>query len=669
MKVTVLVFILLFTLNSQAQNFKFGKVSKAELAESFNPTDSSANATVLYKKEDIRFEFSQSEGFRQIREVHERIKVYNKEGYKWATKRIRLYNESNSKSEDFQSLKGYTYNLVDGKIEDFKLKKEGVFKEEVNKYWKISSFTMPNINDGSVIEYTYEISSPFSAIDDIEYQYTIPINTFDLSVKTPEYFIYNKLLNPKASYVPNIDQSKRNRTERTTDRNRTGVYVSKTTYSHSEFSFIENVITSNETNIPALKNEPFIDNLDNYKAKLTLELTAIKYPNAPYNLLSSSWDAVTKTIYDNSEFGNQLDRSNYYKDDIDAIISNVDDPAQKAFLIFNFVKTKVKWNEFYGYNSDIGVRKAYKEGVGNVADINLMLISMLRYAGIKADPVLISTKNNGIPLFPTRKGFNYVICYMRGEGFSVLLDATEPFSEFNVLPERVLNWQGRVIKEDGNSGWINLSPLSLSNETTYLNVKINKDLSIEGKVRNQKSDYIAKQFRNRFANVNNDEYIKYLEKDNGELLVSDLEIENAKNIGKPVKVVYSYELNNEVEEVGDNVYFTPMLFLATKENPFKSELRNYPIDLSFPFNDKYIVNIMIPEGYKVESLPESKKFEFNGDQGEFTYLVTKNGNFLQLNVNFIMKSSLVFAKDYEMFKKFYASIVETQSEKIVLKKI
>ena len=669
MKIFILGFILLFTGCSQAQNFKFGKVSKEELAEKVHPLDPSANAAVLFKKESVRFDFSGRTGFYQVRTVHERIKIYNKEGFDWATKRIRLSNQLNSKSESLHSLKGYTYNLINGEIEDDKLKKDGVFKEEVNKYWDINSFTMPSVNDGCVIEYTYEIQSPFLAIDDIEFQYTIPLNTFDLSIRTPEYFIYNKLVNPQAFYSPVINQSKTNRTIRATDTNRSSGVVTKTTISQSELSFLENIITSSETNIPALKDEPFVDNLNNYKAKLILELTSIKYPNQPFQSLSSSWNAVAKTIYDNSEFGSQLDRSSYYKDDIDDIISGVDNPAKKAFMIFNFVKTKVRWNEFYGYSSYIGVRKAYKEGVGNVADINLMLISMLRYAGISADPILVSTKNNGIPLFPTRQGFNYVICFMEGDGFSALLDATEPFSDFNILPERALNWQGRLIKEDGNSEWINLTPESLSAEVTYLNLKINTDLSIEGKVMNQKTDYLAKQFRNRFANVNKEEYIKYLEKDNGELVVSDLEIKNAKNSSQPVKVVYNFELSNDVEEVGDNVYFLPMLFLASKENPFKSETRNYSIDLSFPFNDKYVVNIMIPEGYQVESLPQSKKIEFNGDQGAFTYIVNQNGNFLQVNVNFIMKTSIVRSYDYKEFKKFYSSIVETQNEKIVLKKI
>jgi hypothetical protein len=76
--------------------------------------------------------------------VHERIKIYDKEGFDWATKKIRLYNEQNSTSENIYKLKANTYNLIDENIETDKLKKDGVFEEELNKYWKIKSFTMPN---------------------------------------------------------------------------------------------------------------------------------------------------------------------------------------------------------------------------------------------------------------------------------------------------------------------------------------------------------------------------------------------------------------------------------------------------------------------------------------------------------------------------------------------
>ncbi|RIA10650.1 transglutaminase superfamily protein [Flavobacteriaceae bacterium MAR_2010_72] len=665
-------FLVLSCYALDAQNFKFGKVSEEELKEKVHPLDSSANAAVLYKKETVRFDYIQGDGFVQKREVHERIKIYNKEGFDWATRKIRLYNRSNSNSENLQSLKGYTYNLVDGKIEEDKLKRDGMFEEVANKYWKYESFTLPNIKEGCVVEFEYEIVSPYLSIDDIEFQYTIPINQFEVSVKTPEYFIYNKLLNPRSSYIPKLIESTANRSINYSTNSRSISNFSienKSNISQSKIDYKENIINSQESNIPALKNEPLIDNLDNYRAKLILEHTATKYPNEPIKSFSSSWDEVTKSIYDSPDFGNQLDRSGYYDDDINALLAGETNNLKKTFLIYEFVKSKVKWNNFVGFTSDIGVRTAYKEGAGNSADINLMLVSMLRYAGIKANPVLVSTKNNGIPLFPTRQGFNYVICLVETPEFNALLDATERYSTINTLPLRALNWQGRVIRENGSSDWINLTPTVNSSEMISLNVKINPDLTIEGTVRSQTTNYLAMRFRDRFVNLNPDEYIKYLEKDKGELVITDLEIENAQLAAEPVKVNYKYTLGGGIEEIGDKLYFSPLLFLTTKENPFKEDKRDFPIDLNHPISDKYMINIMLPEGYKVEYLPKNEKFQFNGEIGEFSYLAIENGKFLQLSVNFAINTSLVLSSDYEYFKNFYGMLVEKQSEKIILSKI
>ncbi|MCK8480844.1 DUF3857 domain-containing protein [Psychroserpens algicola] len=649
MKTQFTVLLLLISFSIQSQNYKFGKVSEEELAQTFDSNDSTIGAIMLYRKHRVDFEYRENNGgFMQKVEVHQRIKILNKEGLKWATNKVRLYNRSNASSERFQSLKGYTFNLVDGDVTKDKLKNDGVFDEEANKYWRYKSFTMPNVKVGSIVEFTYEILSPFIQIDEIDIQTSIPTKVFELKVSTPEYFVYNKLLNPRASYIPKLDVSSSNVT--------------------IPFSYSLDVISADLKDVPALKDEPFVNNIDNYKSKLIMELSMTRMPRSNLEYYSTSWDKVTERIYQNPDFGDQLDKSSYYKDDVDAILAGVTDPVEKSFLIFNYVKSKINWNDFYGYTSENGARKAYKDGVGNVADINLMLISMLRYAGLRANPVLVSTKNNGIPLFPTRQGFDYVICMIENEVFNVLLDATEDYSTYNVLPTRVLNWQGRVIRENGSSAWINLSPLSLSTDVTSLNVKINPDLTIEGKVRQQKTDYVAMNYRNRYANLSTDEHIKSIERNNGELEIMDIEIENNKDYTKPLKLTYDYNLADGIEEIGENLYFSPMLFFASEENPFKQETRNFPIDLTYPFSDKYMINIMIPEGYAIESLPQSEKIQFN-DAGDFTYLAKQNGSFLQLTVSLNMKTSIILAQDYETFKGFYSKVIEKQSEKIVLKKI
>lgn len=110
---------------------------------------------------------------------------------------------------------------------------------------------------------------------------------------------------------------------------------------------------------------------------------------------------------------------------------------------------------------------------------------MLREAGVEANPVLVSTKANGIPFFPTRSGFNYVVTGVNlGKG-TVLLDASERYSLPNLLPERALNWQGRKIMKNGISFWVNLSLGVSSIEENTVNIKIDSEGSIEGMLRNK----------------------------------------------------------------------------------------------------------------------------------------------------------------------------------------
>src|SRR5690606_3406504 len=126
-----------------------------------------------------------TDGFYQVTQVHQRVKVYNKEGFDWATVEVPLRNNG-SKKERLNNLKAFTYNLENGKVKSTKLKSEGKFEERINSYWVNEKFTMPNISEGSVIEYEYTISSPYISIDDVALQSTVPIKELDVSIAIPE---------------------------------------------------------------------------------------------------------------------------------------------------------------------------------------------------------------------------------------------------------------------------------------------------------------------------------------------------------------------------------------------------------------------------------------------------------------------------------------------------
>ena len=112
-----------------------------------------------------------------------------------------------------------------------------------------------------------------------------------------------------------------------------------------------------------------------------------------------------------------------------------------------------------------------------------------------------------------------------------------------------------------------------------------------------------------------------------------------------------------------------MLFLTQAENPFKQEKREYPIDFVYPHQDKYMINISIPDGYVVESLPNSIAISMEDNIGTFKYNIANGAaNQIQIAVTMDINFASVSQDYYATLKDFYQKVIEKQNEKIVLKK-
>ena len=136
--------LLLATATSFAQKHELGKVTIEELKETACPLDTSAVASILFSKGDVKFEYIQNGGFSMVTNVKTKIKIYKKEGYDWANKVVSYYIDS-SPPEKLNFSNEVTYNLVNGKIEKTKLKSNGLFEEKVNKFWAKKKISMPNV--------------------------------------------------------------------------------------------------------------------------------------------------------------------------------------------------------------------------------------------------------------------------------------------------------------------------------------------------------------------------------------------------------------------------------------------------------------------------------------------------------------------------------------------
>jgi hypothetical protein len=661
----VTILTCLFISLAHSQDYKFGKVSKEEVAKNVYEKDTSANAVILYKYRNTYFDHDHPDGYIVITEVHERIKILNKDGLDYATKKLRAYDYGKN-HEIISGIKGYTYNLENGKLKVEKLRKDGIFEEKLSDYWEETSFTMPNVKVGSVIEFTYRKKSPLWTIDNLIIQEDIPIKHFYAKIEVLSYFHYNIVAKGRYNIAPKQFEELRN-LNINYEQNTNGALTQSTksaTIQTKEF-----VSEYDLRDVPALKDEPYVDNKNNYRAMVSYELANVQFPNGKPYRYSNTWEDVIKTVNESDNFGKELENTKFLKEDADQIRVKGTSHSELTKNAFEFIKNKMSWNGIKSVSAREGLKKAYKENTGNSAQINLLLTALLRECGVKANPVLVSTRDHGFPVFPTLDGFNYVIACAEVNGKTILLDATDKLSYLNILPQRALNWEGTLVLPDGKFKKINMYPVDLSKHNTIMSITINDDGSLSGKQNSSYSDLDGMAYRKNYQTYSKDEYIDrlintYLFDD-----LTEFEVKNDKELDKSVIESFSFEIDEGVDMVGNEIYFSPLFFHRLTENPFKLKERNFPVNFVYASSEKKMINVKIPEGYQVTSTPEPIKMSLPDGMGSFLFNISVVEGGLNVISTFEINTAVIPEFKYAELKEFYNQRVLKETEKVVLTKI
>jgi len=623
---------------SFAQDIKFGKVSKEELLDTSYTQDVSANAVVLFKKQVTYFTVN-SASTQLITEIHERIKIYNKEGFDYATNHIDLFKTRNTK-ESVGKIKAFTYNIENNEIIKTELEKDQVFKTEISYNYNQVKFTMPNVKEGSVIEFKYKIASPFVwNIDEFRFQYDIPIKYLEAEIKTPIGFNFNTT---NKGYIP---------------------FYGKRVPAYNNLEATRYVLD----HVPALKSESYVDNIDNYRAGVMFELISIEIPGVYYKDYASSWGDVAKTIGNSDDYKNKLDKTNSFKDELDDLLAGKTAPIEKLKVVFKYVKEHIKWNNIDGKGFYYGIKKALKEKKGNSGDINLTLVAMLRYAGLDSNPVVLSTKDNIIPFFPTVDRLNYVIAYTLIDDKAYFLDATDEFSDVNVLPVKDYNWKGILI-DNNNMRWnkINIGKPDKAVTNSMITATLNEDGSVGGKSMSRYTKHSALKFRERFKNKDLEGYIAEKEEVLNSIEISNYETKNTDSYEGYVSENYEFLYENAADIIGDKIFISPFLFNKIEENPFKLEKREFPIDFGYPFAKKNITSITMPDGYQVESVPEPVIMKIPNELGFFKCMFQVVNNQIKLTSTFDINKAVISPDNYLFLKQFFNEMISKEAEQIVL---
>ncbi len=655
---------------SQDKHLKFGKIDKASLEMEVYEKDTSASAVILadYGSTEIKYNTT-SESFYYEFIRHRRIKILKKDGYDWANHNVLIYHD-NTGRETITNIKGYSYNLENEKVVKNKLNKDAIFNEKHSEHWNEVRFALPNVKEGTVLEYSYHIISGFLFnFRSWQFQYSIPGIWSEYTISVPEYFNYKKL---SQGYLAFSSYDNRTITGviSITNKSRTGLdRVAKTTYTTNKIQYNKYIDEWIIRDIPAFISESFLTTSRDYVSKMDFELASIKYPNSPIEPIMNTWQKLNTRLLEYDQFGRQINKSRFIKNQVAAIAANNQTAESKMKAIYDHVKDKVSWNDENKIYITTSLESAYDKGSGSSADINLILVCMLKEAGFNANPVILSTRNHGRVsehLPPHLSKFNYVIAHVSTGGKEYLLDATVKGLPMSSLPFNCLNGKGRIISKT-NPGWVDLRNKEKYCQKTLVNLSINADSEVEGEIRRTYIGYDALGIRSKYSKLGKKEFVEDIINDNENLAIANVAIENIKTVDDNVNIKYEVAPEGYFMNTGKLIYIDPMLDEKTDENPFKLEKREYPVDFGCPIEEVYMFNLKIPEGYSVEELPKTSMVTLPKNGGVFKYSVTTMNNKVTVMSLIKIKQQVFLPDEYEFIKKFFDIVVAKQSEKIVLK--
>jgi transglutaminase-like putative cysteine protease len=641
---------------------KFGKVSPEDFKTTVYSIDSNANAVIIADVGSTEMLGNSKGGVSLEFQNYRRVHILNKNGYDIGNVSIGIYTNNNAE-EELVNLKAVTYNLENGKVVETKLEtKSAVFKDKINKNLVIKKFTFPNIKEGSIIEYQYTLKSDFIFnLQPWEFQGEYPRLWSEYNVTMPEFYYYVTLSQGYQSFYIK-DQKSRNVNFNLSDNRGAGA-TDRASFSAgvTDYRWVMK-------NVPALKEESFTSTIGNHIAKIEFQLAESRYPFTPRNIMGT-WTQTCDELLKDEDFGYSLKKDNPWLNDVmDGAVHGAANQLEKAKNIFAYVRDNMTCTNNNRKYLEQPLKNVLKNRNGNEAEINLLLIAMLRKAGLNADPVMLSTRSHGYTyaMYPLLDRFNYVIAQMTVSGGTFYLDASDPRMGFGKLGYQCYNGHARVINADATP--VEFTSDSLMERKLVSLFIINDEKgNFSGSATEFPGFYESYRLRNRIKEKGKDQLLNDIKKGfNADVEISNVTIDSLDKYDDPIAIKYNFDLKTEKEDI---LYINPMFGEGDRENPFKSAERFYPVEMPYTRDETYLLQLEIPNGYVVDELPKQIMVKLNeNDDGMFEYRISESNGTISLRSRLRLKRSYFLPDEYEMLREFFNLVVKKHNEQIVFKK-
>lgn len=615
----------------------FGNVSKAELTSTECTFNKDAEAVCLVDEGENSYTISRL-SVSINGSYRKRIKVLKEPGVGMAADvKIKYYSKDGY--ENITGITGTVYNLDDaGNIVASKLEKAQIYDKKIDSRWSEISFALPNVKIGSVVEYKYKRfkKSSIEDIDDWYFQSYMPVKYSSYNLILPEYF----------DFTYNVTR-------------RQDIDIKKTGTNNGGIKFTMR-------DIPALKDEPFMSGMREYLQRVNFQLTAIKPPGEQPISYRTTWKKLSEELMDAEWFGRQLSKNVKDAGIVKKNLANVTEPAQKIKKIYEYVQSNMTWDGNYSRGSYEGISTAWDKKSGNITDINLILTNLLQDNGIKAAPLLVSTRDNGVvnTIYPFLEQFNATYVYAEAGDKTYILNAADKYNPYSIYPYDVQLTDAFLVRDKNPSFfYINDDKTKLEHKT-FLFIGINGDGKINGNATIESKGY-AKNIRKK---MHTDGKLKdaYGSTDAIDFYIDSINVSNADLDDAPLRQEVYF--TGKLRPSGDYYFLPYNLFLGLNTNPFIAEKRESAIDFGYNQTFHVIGSINIDSNYVIEDMPKNIRMILPDTSVMFTRILQKNNQTISFQIKVDFMRQRYEADEYPDVKELYKKLFAMLTENIAIKK-
>jgi len=634
-------------------------VPPEDLALKDNPADPGADAMILYRESTVNA--SDIAGKGDSDEEYLRIKIFTQEGTKYANVEVdfvksepKISFDSYSAGLQVQGVRGRTIH-PDGSIVPFngKVLVKEVEKEGGSKVLA-ATFSLPDVQPGSIIEYKYDKQGEPGWIHGEEWTVSQDIFTreahfiFIPPAEFTGYIPFYRVYGLPANEMPKC-----------------GVGVN-------------NSCVMVARNIPAVVEEPLMPPrraLEAYVGWYYKDLGGSQgeSPEQFWKDTGGKWNAAL------DDFTN---KKSALSQETSRIISPDDSPEIKLRKIYARVQQIRNLNteqaktdkelkaEDIKQNSN--VEDVLKHGYGYDREINFLFVGLARAAGFEATEIYLAPRSNIFFVSLKQEDaeqLNADIAWVRAGGKEYYLDPAARFYPFGLLPWDETDAGGIRLTDRG--GDFLFTPQPVSSDGTLIrhaDLDFSDDGAATGKLQVDFMGQRAALLRGSKHNEDETGRRKDLEDEITSWLPTGASFElttiaNWDDTAQPLHVEGTMKVPGFGSAVGRRMIVPIGLFQAEQVKSFASEKRVNPIYLHFPYEEMDEVTIHAPAGYKIETVPAGQ----NINRGAVSYEISMSQQPDAVQVKrHLTVNGVMYPKDvYPAFRAFFGFVRTNDNAQMV----